>query len=77
MWQGENAASDLLETLARSNHRPGLMTLIFPHITKTLSLHSVGFVKQQSLQILFRTIFAAINVWLFMVCYLRDPSNRA
>ena len=67
------------KTGARSsvNHRPRLMTLTLPHITKTLSLYSVGFVKQQSLQILFRTIFAAINVWLFMVCYLRDPSNRA
>lgn len=67
------------KTVARSsiNHRPRLMTLTLPHITKTLSLYSVGFVKQHSLQILFRTIFAAINVWLFMVCYLRDPSNRA
>lgn len=66
------------KTVARSsvNHRPRLMTLTLPHIKKTLSLYSVGFVKQQSLQILFRTIFAAINVWLFMVCYLRDPSNR-
>ena len=67
------------KTVASSsvNHRPRLMTLTLPHITKTLSLYSVGFVKQQSLQILFRTIFAAINVWLFIVCYHRDPSNRA
>ena len=67
------------KTVARSrvNHRPRLMTLTLPHITKTLSLYSVGFVKQQSLQILFRTIFASINVWLFMICYLRDPSNRS